>query len=1150
MANIALDIRANTQKALGEFKKLSRELDNKFLVQGLKLDVVKDAFKQINREFDNALGDQGLRTAETTGQLQRSLGQNLVALRKFGREGAEAVSNSVKSALLDLQAQGKITGEVVKDAFNVAGLLDFEGTAEERKQQFTRASTEIAQFLQKTEFLFGDQDQQTSLAKKALSGQLTVQDLLNIDTEAGGVGNEFKTILLKYSDALRSVDPTTRTRAYLAALREYQNSPEFQKDLFAIAPIRAVFLELRGLFSPKGVFGAIRAVGEEIGSFDDPSRRIPRNVLNTTGILLRTIFDKDEGLFAELFKALQDVFGSGFDPLEPILTGIEFFTDVVESIRDFFASPAFRNLLGVFEPLKEAIGNIESQGLVNITPDEINGVVDGVFDSVRLAFNKLASFIRNIDVSTIGSIVGNLVTEIVKTLPSLINVAVAAIGKAIQALGAILSKIDGGQLGAIFAVVISGIGELILKAIPVVLIAIGKAFQALVGAFTESGIVGKALIVGTFASFISKVFGGPGLISLIRDKIGAGFNSLFRGGKDGQDARAVRGLRGFEASVISRLNTIIKLLGGRPGADPFGDGPGRGPRGGPGGTPRRPPTRAAQERFRRRFGDRAFRQRFRNPVRSGARFRLASRVARRQGGRLLDLGTRFTQPITQALGGLRSQLSQFRAGFGTTAKTARGFNVAVGAASPGRAFNIGQGLRRLPNTIARSFRGVSSRIADLLARSGRSISSLSTTATTALKTLFTNTSSALSRSFSGLSTRLSSLLQRSGSSLTSITRAVTSRIGIIFNAAARRISSISTAAAKATTEVAKKAPQIATRVANVAGRVAGAAGGVAGGIARGAGAVARGAGNLIKNLPKGGIITALLGGFAIADILGRKTDASELEGLTPEEKRERKRQDERSKTRGVLGVLSGIGGGALAGAGVGAALGAAGANPFTVAVGGILGSIVGGIIGEEAVNVLGDNIIDGVTEFAKSVGGFFSGLWSNVTGFFGGAFENVKGFFGNIAKWFTDLPENIGKSLSNAWSSISSTLADLPASFFGFLLGPIGYLAKPLIDRLAGKDVNKEERVETVEKSLGGRVNFNEKGTGEFGILPNGTTFITPTSMPQVLNAMAGKRGSGEVNNSIVINVNAPGANEFANQLSEQVLQKLEDMYAETQSTL
>ena len=61
MANIALDIRANTQKALGEFKKLSRELDNKFLVQGLKLDVVKSAFRDITKEFDKAVGEQGFK---------------------------------------------------------------------------------------------------------------------------------------------------------------------------------------------------------------------------------------------------------------------------------------------------------------------------------------------------------------------------------------------------------------------------------------------------------------------------------------------------------------------------------------------------------------------------------------------------------------------------------------------------------------------------------------------------------------------------------------------------------------------------------------------------------------------------------------------------------------------------------------------------------------------------------------------------------------------------------------------------------------------------------------------------------------------------------------------------------------------------------
>ena len=139
MANIALDIKANTTKALGEFKKLSRELDNKFLVQGLKLDVVKNAFRQITKEFDSAVGQQGLKTAETTGQLQRSLQLQLGTLRKFNGQVSKEVSENLQGLLLDLQAQGKITGEVVKDSLNIAAFLDFDGTTEQRKRGFANA---------------------------------------------------------------------------------------------------------------------------------------------------------------------------------------------------------------------------------------------------------------------------------------------------------------------------------------------------------------------------------------------------------------------------------------------------------------------------------------------------------------------------------------------------------------------------------------------------------------------------------------------------------------------------------------------------------------------------------------------------------------------------------------------------------------------------------------------------------------------------------------------------------------------------------------------------------------------------------------------------------------------------------------------------
>ena len=47
VSSVVLDIRANTERALNDFKRFSSQLDNKFLVSGLKLDVVRSALGQI-----------------------------------------------------------------------------------------------------------------------------------------------------------------------------------------------------------------------------------------------------------------------------------------------------------------------------------------------------------------------------------------------------------------------------------------------------------------------------------------------------------------------------------------------------------------------------------------------------------------------------------------------------------------------------------------------------------------------------------------------------------------------------------------------------------------------------------------------------------------------------------------------------------------------------------------------------------------------------------------------------------------------------------------------------------------------------------------------------------------------------------------------
>ena len=86
-------------------------------------------------------------------------------------------------------------------------------------------------------------------------------------------------------------------------------------------------------------------------------------------------------------------------------------------------------------------------------------------------------------------------------------------------------------------------------------------------------------------------------------------------------------------------------------------------------------------------------------------------------------------------------------------------------------------------------------------------------------------------------------------------------------------------------------------------------------------------------------------------MFGGDANAAEMEGMTPEDRR----QMRRDRNRQVLGGLAGIAGGAAGGALLGSALGP---------VGTVLGGIVGGIVGEEAVKNLSDPIIDGIGDFA------------------------------------------------------------------------------------------------------------------------------------------------------------------------------------------
>ena len=312
-----------------------------------------------------------------------------------------------------------------------------------------------------------------------------------------------------------------------------------------------------------------------------------------------------------------------------------------------------------------------------------------------------------------------------------------------------------------------------------------------------------------------------------------------------------------------------------------------------------------------------------------------------------------------------------------------------------------------------------------------------------------------------------------------------------------------------------------------------------GGIGRGIGRLGRGLGRL-----GGPLVGAALTAFSLSTLFGGDANAEETEGMTAEDRR----QMRRDRNRSVLGGIAGIAGGAAGGALLGTSLGP---------VGTVIGGILGGIVGEEAVKMLSDPIIDGIGDLADKMGGFFKGLWSKVTGgagqlgnFIKGGWENIVNFFGedgpiqSTARWFTDLPGKIGNTLKEAWGRITQAIMDTPTWLLTALLGPLGLAGGALRDILSGNQSGAADKLgvdDPEKKSLGGRVMFNEKGTGEIGILPMGTTFITPSSMPQVLSAMGGRSQAGEINNNIVVNVYSDGGS--TNEVADAVIARIDEVY-------
>ena len=1015
MANISLDIKANTQKALGEFKKLSRELDNKFLVQGLKLDVVKSAFRDITKQFDAAVGEQGFKTAESGAQLRRSLALNLVTLKRFSGDVANAVSKDLQSSLRALQAEGKIAGEAVKEALNAAAFFDFAGGEAERRAALKSFTNDFALFAQQTKNLFGSSD--AGKIQRILTGQSNVDELFGLDFSAGGaVANRLNQLIRERVGGianLSSIDPKRRSQIAAEIIREFRNSPEYkiaQEEFQREQPFAALRLELQGLFSPEGAFGALRELPGELKEFGT-DRSIPRTLLAATGKLLRTIFDREEGLFAILNNTLKDVFGGGFDVLNVIVSGVELLTAGLEKLGEFFQSASFKKFLNIFVPIQEAFDGILSQGF-QFDRESINGFISNLFEALRNLIKNVSDYITNIDKAELGSILGNIVSQIGQTLVSLIPLVFNVIGAAIQTIGSsgalTALGVGAGALGLAdtFANLRSGQRGGVLGAV-------GRDIRGSFLRRTNASRLARERRRRERGGGRPNRFNPLGIFGADPDAVPANYISgnpdLARGG----------GFTGWQGEVIRKFNQIIIIM--RSSVPVYMKRPGAGGGGfttGMGGNPMGPfgPDQDSRvERADNFLGYQARRAR----VMSRRQASLAARGARRLPGRFGRMG----RGLLSGIGNMGLMAMDFVTGDDFIGSMADDYMDAgtqylapIGPLPLGSSQPWAEGLDggfepRMDSASVARRRAVLDRY---------------------------NRRMAYRRSFGG-------------------------RMGQL-------------------------------------------------------GRGVRGLGRL-----GGPVVGGLLTAFSLASLFGGSANASEMEGMTQEEKNE----ERRARDRQVIGGLAGIAGGAAGGALLGSAFGP---------VGTVLGGIIGGFVGEEAVKSLSDPIIDGIGNFGRSIGDWFGNLWEgtknlfgNVGGGIGKAWEGIVGFFGEEGpiqrSWrFTrDAVSNIGTVIQTGWDEFSSSIASIP-----------GNIWNAISSVFSGGAPNTQGR------ALGGA------GRGLTLVGENGPELVDlgTGSVVYPMTSFGGSRGGrGTTINNVTININAPGAELFANELSSIIVDRLDELY-------
>jgi len=560
VSSVVLDIRANTERALNDFKRFSSQLDNKFLVSGLKLDVVRSALGQINREFQKAIGEQGLQAGMSLKAAENQAAAILDVFKSVGPEASKAITEQFSAAFSQIAVKAGGTSEDIKKALSATSFISTNLSEDVRKSIATGILDVQRDF--RRSGLGADFG---GVMKKFLAGEINAGEMLRSgDAMQVAVGNE----LMRKTG---TIDTITNAEQRSQAVNRLVNDPKFTKTLNEMAKqaygFRATIEDLSTyLFDPKaGVFGALREVTMSIGD--------KTTVFKETGVLVESVFGR-QGLFVNFFKQIGKIFGIE-DPLKAIIIGIRFVTRQFDRLNAFIQSPEVQGIVKklqeVFNTVKDFATSLYSSVTETFSnPIDIDASIKGIGKQIREFIENVGKSIREANVEEQGT--------------KFLNTFTILVGEVAQTLGTAIKEA--------ILVVFSGKGLAVLGgAVKVLYEGLSKFFTGLFGGNQGAGaVLGGAAMAALGVLFVRRIRGA--LESILRPiqalgrgggGVGGFVNRLLGGGGSNADPdlNPMTGRAAFQGQVIARMDAIIRILAGGGATDIDYGGPSSPVDGGP-----------------------------------------------------------------------------------------------------------------------------------------------------------------------------------------------------------------------------------------------------------------------------------------------------------------------------------------------------------------------------------------------------------------------------------------------------------------------------------------------------------------------------------------------------------------------------------------